>query len=119
MLTCDIPKNLEEFIPRAIAITTNESCKVKLDNALRVIYNKPQVQKQFGVCVQDLRFGTIDMSVRLIEWLELLKILGADKVFLYYLSAHKNINKVIDYYIDQVLSQFSVKFLNCYFSVIY
>jgi hypothetical protein len=103
MLTCDIPKNLEEFIPRAIAITTKESCHVKLDNALRVIYDKPVAQKQFGVCVKDLRFGTVDMSVRLIEWLELLKILGADKVFLYSLKVHKNMNKVLDYYIDQVL----------------
>jgi len=103
MLTCDIPKNLEEFIPRAIAITTKESCNLKLDNSLRVIYDKPVVQKQFGVCVQGLRFGTVDMSVRLIEWLELLKILGADKVFFYYLLAHKNMNKVLDYYIDQVL----------------
>jgi hypothetical protein len=105
MLTCDIPKNVEKLIPRAIAITTKESCNVKLDNALRVIYEKPVVQKQFGVCVQDLRFGTVDMSVRLIEWLELLKILGVDKVFFYYLLAHKNMNKVLDYYIDQVFNQ--------------
>jgi hypothetical protein len=119
MLACDIPKSVEKLVPKAISIITDKSCDVQLDNYLRVIYEKPVVQKQFGVCVKGLRFGAVDMSVRLIEWLELVRILGADKVFLYYLSAQKNMNKVFDYYIDQVLSQFSVKFPNCYFLVIF
>jgi hypothetical protein len=69
---------------------------------LRVIYNKPVVKKQFGVYVQAFRFSTIDLSVRLIEWLEILKILGADKIYFYKLGAHENVEKVLDFYTQQV-----------------
>jgi hypothetical protein len=69
---------------------------------LRVIYNKAVVKKQFGVCVQAFRFSTIDLSVRLIEWLEILKILGADKIYFYKLGAHENMEKVLDFYTQQV-----------------
>jgi hypothetical protein len=52
--------------------------------------------------VQAFRFGTIDLSVRLIEWLEILKILGADKIYFYKLNAHENMEKVLDFYSKQV-----------------
>ncbi|KAH9423488.1 hypothetical protein DERP_003767 [Dermatophagoides pteronyssinus] len=39
-----------------------------------------------------------DLSVRLVEWIELLRLLGANKIFLYELEIHPNISKVLDYY---------------------
>jgi len=102
MIKCDIPNQINELIPKAIALITKNSCDIQLDNYLRVIYEKPVMRKQFGVCVKAMRYGTVDFSVRLIEWLELLKILGADQVFLYSYSAHKNMEKVLKYYSEQV-----------------
>ncbi len=43
-------------------------------------------KKRFAVCVKGLDFPSEDISVRLVEWLELLRALGADKVFLYNLE---------------------------------
>jgi hypothetical protein len=40
--------------------------------------------------------------VRLIEWLEILKILGADKIYFYKLRAHENMEKVLDFYTKQL-----------------
>ena len=37
-------------------------------------------KKKFAVCVKGLDFPHQDISVRLVEWIELLNILGADKV---------------------------------------
>ncbi len=102
MISCDIPKEIENLVPKAIALSTVNSCDTKLNNYLRVIYEKPIEKKLFGVCVQALRFSTTEYSVRLIEWLELMRILGADKVFLYALSVNENMLKVLNYYSQQV-----------------
>jgi hypothetical protein len=102
LISCDIPKELKDLVPKAISLISTNSCHIELDHNLRVIYNKPAVKKQFGVCVQAFRFATFDFSVRLIEWLEILKILGADKIYFYKFGAHENMEKVLDFYTKQV-----------------
>lgn len=61
-------------------------------NNVRVIYNHSQdgSKKGFAVCVKGLDFLHEDLSVRLVEWIELLHILGADKVFFYQLQVSSN-----------------------------
>jgi len=53
-----------------------------------VIYNRPpdDQKKGFAVCVKGLDFLYDDLSVRLIEWIEMLNILGADKIYFYNLQ---------------------------------
>jgi hypothetical protein len=69
-------------------------------NQLRIIFNKvpEKDKKNFAVCVKGLDFLHDDLSVRLVEWIELLNILGADKIFFYDLAIHPNISKVLNYY---------------------
>lgn len=50
------------------------------------------------MCVKGLDFLHEDLSVRLVEWIELLNLLGADKVFFYELQVHPNISKVLRHY---------------------
>jgi hypothetical protein len=50
------------------------------------------------VCVKGLDFLYEDLSVRLVEWIELLHLLGADKIFFYQLQVHSNISKVLEHY---------------------
>ena len=57
--------------------------------------------KLFYFFSKGLDFPTDDLSVRLIEWIELLHILGADKIFLYNLEVHPNVTKVLSYYQDK------------------
>ena len=47
---------------------------------------------------QGLDFPDTDLSVRLVEWLELLRILGADRVFLYSLAMQGNVSRVVEHY---------------------
>ncbi|CAH2052505.1 unnamed protein product, partial [Iphiclides podalirius] len=54
--------------------------------------------EEFAVCVKGLDFLHEDLSVRLVEWIEMVRILGADKIFFYELQVHPNITKVLDYY---------------------
>uniref|UniRef100_T1IJ88 Glycosyltransferase family 92 protein n=1 Tax=Strigamia maritima TaxID=126957 RepID=T1IJ88_STRMM len=78
------------------------------NNNVLVVVGKERKQEstnntelKFAVCVKGLNFYFDDVSVRLIEWLELLRAVGAHKVFLYDLAVHPNVTKVLKYYEDQ------------------
>lgn len=45
---------------------------------------------------------TWDFSVRLVEWLEMVKLLGGEKVYFYILGAQSSVMKVLNYYTREV-----------------
>lgn len=100
MLACQLPKTHWDKVPLSVSVVEN-ICDTATNN-LKVIYNKlpenESKKKEFAVCVKGLDFPTDDLSVRLIEWIELLHLLGADKIFLYNLEVHPNVTKVLNYY---------------------
>lgn len=99
VITCKVPriKGLKKGVaPNSVSLVESKCDRVS--NNLRVMNERPPVKKKFAVCVKGLDFLQEDLSVRLVEWLELLKILGASKVFLYELEVHPNISKVLQYY---------------------
>ena len=86
------------MVPRAVSLPTTSDYPKKAHNSLRVIYEKPnKTRESFAVCHNPLRYSR-DLSLRLIEWLELLRILGVSKVFIYSMSIHKNMERVLNYY---------------------
>lgn len=42
-----------------------------------------------------------DLSVRLVEWMEVLFSMGVEKIFFYELQVHPNVSKVLNYYKNQ------------------
>ena len=102
-MACRLPKSHLKQVPLSVSIVEN-ICD-RATNNLRVIYNKlpedERDKKEFAVCVKGLDFPNDDLSVRLIEWIELLHILGADKIFFYNLEVHPNVTKVLNYYEDK------------------
>ena len=96
LIACQIPQQYHKMVPASVSIV-EKPCDTATNN-LRVVYNKPEKKKKFAVCVKGLDFLHEDLSVRLVEWIELLGILGADKVFFYELQVHPNISKVLHYY---------------------
>ena len=97
-ISCQIPVGYRHLVPESVSLVENP-CDMAVTN-LRAIYNKPEtgVKKDFAVCVKGLDLLNEDLSVRLVEWIELVRHLGADKIFLYELEVHPNITKVLDYY---------------------
>ena len=83
-------------VPISVSIT-EKGCEPATNN-LRVNNNVPAKKGKFAVCVKGLDFLQEDLSVRLVEWIELLTLLGADKIFLYELEVHPNISKVLRHY---------------------
>ena len=93
LLACQLPKTHWGKAPASVSIVERQ-CDTATNN-LKVIYNKPEGEKKkFAVCVKGMDFPEDDLSVRLVEWIELLNTLGADKIFLYNLEVHPNVTKV-------------------------
>lgn len=96
LIACQIPKSHHGKVPVSVSMV-ERPCDTAT-NHLRVLYDRPKAKKGFAVCVKGLDFLHEDLSVRLVEWIELLGILGAEKVFFYELQVHPNISKVLRHY---------------------
>lgn len=97
VIACKLPQShWHKGVPGSVSLV-EKRCKTATNN-LKVIYNKPNKKKDFAVCVKGLDFLHEDLSVRLVEWIELIGLLGADKIFFYELQVHPNISKVLQYY---------------------
>ncbi|XP_043482475.1 uncharacterized protein LOC122511359 isoform X1 [Leptopilina heterotoma] len=97
VIACRIPQTHWQKGPPASVSLVEKVCDTASNN-LRVIYNKPEKKKDFAVCVKGLDFLHEDLSVRLVEWIELIGLLGADKIFFYELQVHPNVTKVLNHY---------------------
>ena len=103
IITCPVPKIVIDIIPRSVSIIDHDYCPDKVENSLRVIYDRPEGKiKDFAVCHKSLRFSAVDLSLRLVEWIEMQIILGAELVEIYSLGVHPNIEKALKYYHDKV-----------------
>ena len=93
LISCQLPETHWGKVPSSVSLVQNH-CEIATSN-LRIIFNKPlKDKKHFAVCVKGLAFPEDDISLKLIEWIELLRILGADKIFFYIISVHRNVEKV-------------------------
>ena len=68
---------------------------------MKVHFDLPEngtARKDFIVCLNMVEFLDYDYSNRLLEWLELLFLLGADHVWTYWTKNHPNVERVFKYY---------------------
>ena len=116
LLACQLPQSHWGKTPASVSIV-EDKCD-KASNNLRVTYNKPEEgeeKKKFAVCVKALYFLEEDISVRLVEWIELLVALGAEKIYFYILHVHHNISRVLEHYQAQGLVDIRTTSLPGYF----
>lgn len=88
--------------PKSVSIY-EEPCSTKLTNHLPIDDNyvfqfDHGMKDGFAVCVKALDFPTTDLSFRLIEWVELLKLVGANRISFYHYDVHPYMNAVLKYY---------------------
>ena len=83
-----------------------------------MIYNPvttTEGKKSFAVCSKGLYFPTDDFSLRLLEWIEVHRALGADKITLPNLEVHPNMKKVVSrYYLGLITLIMSPQVLEYY-----
>jgi hypothetical protein len=95
LITCKNPRKHE--IPTHVSLVENKQDQAS--NLLKVINNLPETNKKkpFAVCTKDLDFME-DQTAQIVEWIEILTLLGADKIFIYVIKIHPNMMKTLKYY---------------------
>uniref|UniRef100_A0A914V061 Glycosyltransferase family 92 protein n=1 Tax=Plectus sambesii TaxID=2011161 RepID=A0A914V061_9BILA len=97
LITCPIPAQLASAAPPAFVSLTSKPCNQPA-NLLPVQGRQPTaVQDKVVVCVKGMDFLK-DVSIELVEWLELQYLLGADRVVFYTYYVHPQTAKVLDFY---------------------
>ncbi|KAJ8897470.1 hypothetical protein PR048_002816 [Dryococelus australis] len=98
LLSCPIPRERSVLgdWPSGVSVA-RKPCDVA--RSMLVIAPPPShPPRDFAVCVKGMDFPREDISRRLVEWLELNRLLGADEFFMYVYGVHPNIKKVLDRY---------------------
>ena len=98
MMGCYPPDSVKHLVPDSVSLMLDECPRNKPSNNLRVFYDTHESghKQGFAVCSKSLsHLG--DVSMRFIEWIELLRALGVNKIFLKILAVHPNVMKVIQY----------------------
>nr|XP_014092023.2 uncharacterized protein LOC106618700 [Bactrocera oleae]XP_036215412.1 uncharacterized protein LOC106618700 [Bactrocera oleae] len=103
LLTCAVPTVTRvDVAPHAVSLVMN-ICDTA-SNILRVRYERPignETQHGFAVCLKGLDYPYADMGPRLVEWLEMQRLLGARKVITYKLALHPNLERVLEHYVAE------------------
>lgn len=105
LFTCPIPLEIKDqnIFPSYVSLSSNVCKNMTTKLPLfgeEVNVLKKRKQKGFVVCVKGMDYAK-DLSLRLVEWLELLFILGADKVYFYKYRLHENMERVLEFYEKQ------------------
>lgn len=94
LLSCKIP-----FGEKAVDVSiTTKPCEIKRYPRFTIKYNGKRKERNFTVCVKPLDFRD-DISYHLIQWIEVLKILGADKINFYVKKLRKETLKVLKWFV--------------------
>jgi hypothetical protein len=95
-ISCENPL---KKIPKFVSIVENRCDDA--NNLLEIFY-KPRVEKKKGffVCLKDMIFKD-DISDRLIEWVEIVKLLKAEKIVVYVTDILPQVLRVLKFYESQ------------------
>lgn len=95
LVSCQNP--LAPEVPSSVSLVEKE-CDDATNN-LNVIHNLPKSsnKKPFAVCVKQLDFLD-DQSMVLLEWIEILLLLGVDKIFVYVIEIQPNMMRTLKFY---------------------
>ena len=99
----DCPVSTSSYEPFAVSIVLDEPCITPLN----ILHLKSKVRippRKFTVCYAPLRFN-VSFGQRLVNSIELNRILGADYFVFYNLSLNHISNKVLNYYSKQGLAE--------------
>ncbi|KAG5667776.1 hypothetical protein PVAND_015746 [Polypedilum vanderplanki] len=95
LLSCEVDEN-EKDLPTFVSLV--ESPCDNANNKLKIINDETEEKKNFLVCVKGMKFYDVKMALILTEWIEIVKILGADKILFYVIDVGKEFFQILKHY---------------------
>lgn len=99
LISC--PFEIDGKAPQSVSLTLNR-CDYA-ENNLIIIDNQPPngVKNKFGICVKQSTFKHREDVIKIVEWAEMMRLLGADKIHTYNRFYHPDLQKIGKYYEEQ------------------
>lgn len=93
MIVCPVKSLQDDF--KYVSVVS-QPCD-NAENKFKIINNTPPSGKKakIGVCVKPMSYEQREYGIRFVEWMHIVKILGADKVHYYSRDIHPDLSKVI------------------------
>ncbi|XP_071053609.1 uncharacterized protein [Onthophagus taurus] len=97
LINCAIPEMFKNEVIYSVSLIGSDICETPSNN-LYVNYDYGLEKKtKIGVCFNG--FNLVDeYSIKLLEWIELIKLLGGSNIYIYNLETHQNISRLLNYY---------------------
>lgn len=101
LISCPLSPDKRNTVPVAVSLVERESENVTT-NCLSVVNNDKNTESKnkFAVVTKGYDFTT-DFSAKLVEWIELLKILGVDHIFFNIMYVPAQTRKTLEYYEEE------------------
>lgn len=89
---------LNGSVPTSVSLVANRCDHA--ENNLKILNLLPDdgVKKRFGVCSKQAIFEDRTFTMRFIEWVHTMKILGAEKIHFFYEYLHPDMFEVVEYF---------------------
>ena len=95
ILGCYPPDSMKHIVPVSVSLVETECPKSKPSNNIQVHFDRHKSGHKQGIAVCSKALTYLgDVSMRIIEWIELLRAQGVEKVILSVLAVHPNVKKV-------------------------
>jgi hypothetical protein len=102
------PYDFKDKIPHSISVTLNRCDKA--NNLIKILNNElEESKKDFVVCAKPLNLDSKITPTRFVEWIEALKILGANTLYIYNRHLPRELFEIAQYYEEEgfmVLEQY-------------
>ncbi|KAF5293566.1 hypothetical protein FQA39_LY03051 [Lamprigera yunnana] len=107
LLSCYLPSS---YVPQKLFLNT-DPCVLSSKSVKVIVPRETKDRNNYTmtVCVKPLYFLE-DVSKQLMQWVEINKILGADRFDFYVYKVHKNVYKLLNFYSSVFKDNFTVKY---------
>ncbi|XP_012943622.1 uncharacterized protein LOC101858305 [Aplysia californica] len=95
-IVCSVPAATSRPLPSYLTLVTHSSCHGDVSDYTPILY-PPRVHNELAVCAKIAHSGGLDPG-RVIEWFEMQRLLGVDKVVIYDLGNPEVLMKVFRHY---------------------
>ena len=103
ILGCYPPDSVKHMVPISVSLVDTKCPRIKPSNNLRVYFDQHKSGHKQGIAVCSKWISHLgDVSLRLVEWIELLRAQGVEKIFLKILAVHPNVMKVTSKHVTYV-----------------
>ena len=97
-ISCPNPLASLNLVPTTVSLVEHQCDNAS--NNLKIIHNKPKLKekKTIGTCTLLYYYKDFNNTMKLVEWIELVLLLGSDQIIFYVFEVHPEIIKVLKYY---------------------